>query len=297
MSARSDSSSAIDSSFSSAVPLLEHRVAEDRDAAEPREHVGEVRGLAAVGALLGLLQLGDERAHRRHAAEPLEPPPHRLQRQRRELRVAGEVAERDDQLDLRPLVGVAEREVAHPATVGGDPVADAERQHEGAHRRRGEQRLRHLLRRGGAGRVRELVALVRAVLDLDAEVGGEHDELDRRALEPEHEVERRLHPLRDRARKRVVVEPEQRQPPEPVRTEDVLRAKREEEPLEVVEAVERRHDPGERAGRGPEDPADPRPELALAHPAQEAELHHRRVDAPTGEDERDIASSAVAHPH
>ena len=92
------------------------------------------------------------------------------------------------------------------------------------------------------------------------------------------------------------MQPEQRQPPEPVRAEGVLRAKREEELLEVVEAVERGHDPGERARRGAEDPPDPRPEIALAHAAQEAELHHGRVDAAAGEDERDIAPFAVAHP-
>ena len=62
--------------------------------------------------------------------------------------------------------------------------------------------------------------------------------------------------------------------------------------LEVVEPVERRHRPGERAGRGAVDPADARPEVALAQPLEEAELHEHAVDGAAREDDRDIALHA-----
>jgi hypothetical protein len=86
------------------------------------------------------------------------------------------------------------------------------------------------------------------------------------------------------------VQTEQRQPPQPIRAEGVLRLQLEHEFLQVVEPVDRRHRPRERAGRRAEDPADPRPDRARAQPLEEAELHQHAVDAAAREDDRDIAS-------
>ena len=95
------------------------------------------------------------------------------------LRVARDVAEGDDEPDVGALERAAEREVAHPAAVGGDPVADGQREHERADRRRGEHGLRQRLGRRLVGRVGELVRAVGVLGD----VGREHDQLDRRSGE------------------------------------------------------------------------------------------------------------------
>src|SRR5918992_1317641 len=53
--------------------LLERSVPLDRDAHEPDQHVAQVHRLAARLPLLRLLELGDERAHRRHRAKAHQP--------------------------------------------------------------------------------------------------------------------------------------------------------------------------------------------------------------------------------
>jgi hypothetical protein len=82
----------------------------------------------------------------------------------------------------------------------------------------------------------------------------------------------------DRVGERVLVEADQRQPPEPVRPEDLVGAELEQELLQVVGPVERRHDTGESARGRPEDPADARPERALAQALEEARFHQHSVD-------------------
>src|SRR5947209_20152919 len=83
--------------------------------------------------------------------------------------------------------------------------------------------------------------------------------------------------------------PEQRHPPQRVRPEDVLGLKPEHEALQLVDAVERRHRPGEGAGRGAVDPADARPQVASAQALEEPELDEDAVDGPAGEDDRDVS--------
>jgi hypothetical protein len=91
------------------------------------------------------------------------------------------------------------------------------------------------------------------------------------------------------------VQPDQREPPEAVGAKHLVGPQPEQEVLELVEAVERRHRSGERARRGPEDPAHPRPELALADAPEKAQLQQDAVDRAAGEDERDVP--LVAHLH
>jgi hypothetical protein len=67
-----------------------------------------------------------------------------LQRSDAEARVLGEVAESDDQLDRIVAVGVGERKVADPRSVGRNAVADAQRHHERGHGGRGKDCLREL---------------------------------------------------------------------------------------------------------------------------------------------------------
>jgi GAF domain-containing protein len=90
------------------------------------------------------------------------------------------------------------------------------------------------------------------------------------------------------SRQRVVVQPEERQAPEPVRPERTLRLQVEEERLQLVEAVERGERAGKGARRGPEDRRHPVPERALVEPLQEAQLHHHAVDAAAREDDADV---------
>ena len=106
-----------------------------------------MRGLAALVPLLRLTQLRDQRANRRKLGKSLEPAAQRREPLGAHAGVLRQVAEADDQLDSRLVVGVAEREVAHPRAVGRDAVADLSRQHECAHRRRREHGLRHRLGR------------------------------------------------------------------------------------------------------------------------------------------------------
>ena len=142
---------------------------------------------------------------------------------------------------------MAEREVAHPGAVGRDPVADAHRQHEAADRRRGEDRLRHLLRCGRARGVLELGRAHAAAVGLAAHVGREDRHLDRALAERAGDLDRVAEPLLDRRRQPVVVRAEQRQPPQRVRPERLLRLQAQHEVLEVVEPVERGHGPRQRA--------------------------------------------------
>jgi hypothetical protein len=79
-----------------------------------------------------------------------------------------------------------------------------------------------------------------------------------------------------------------------MRPEGVLRPELEEEPLELVDPVERRHRTGERAGGGAEDPADPRPQRGLAEPLEEAQLEEDAVDPAAREHKRNVPFHA--HP-
>lgn len=54
---------------------LERRIARHRHAHETRDHLREVRRLAAPLALLGCLELAEQRTHRGDRPERLEPPP------------------------------------------------------------------------------------------------------------------------------------------------------------------------------------------------------------------------------
>src|SRR3954453_18615979 len=73
-----------------------------------------------------------------------------------------------------------------------------------------------------------------------------------------------------------------------MRPERLLRLQAGHEVLELLEAVEGSHRAGERAGRGAVDPADTRPELALAQALEEPELHQHAVDRAAGEDDRHV---------
>ncbi len=205
-----------------------------------------------------------------------------------EARIARQVAEAHDQLDARLVVRVAEREVPHPRAVGRDLLADRPRQHKRTDRRRREHGLREDLRRRRARGVRELVcAGARVVLDA-RHVGRADDELDRRRRELARHLDQLPDPLVDRLGQPVVVRAEERQPPERVRPEHVVRLQAEHELLEIVEPVERGHHAAERAGGCAVDPADARPDRALAQALQEAELQQHAVDGAAGEDERDV---------
>jgi len=160
--------------------LLEQRVLLHGDAHQANDHVSPVRGLAARVSLLGLSQLRDQRTDGRDLREPLEPPPQPLEPGRAEARVLRQVAEADDQLDARLVVCMAEREVTHPRAVGRDAVAHLPRQHERAHGRGREHRLRHRLGWRRAGRIGELVRARAAAVHVLADVGREHHDLDRR---------------------------------------------------------------------------------------------------------------------
>ena len=270
--------------------FLERCVPLDRDPHQPDDHVAEVNRLAALRARLGLVELRDQGADRRDGPEPLQAAAQPEDRLDPDARVVGDVAEGDDEADPRPLDRRAEGEVPYPAAVGGDPVADPERQHECADRRGGEHGLRHRLGRRLVGRVGELV---RGFL-VPRDVGCEDDHLDRRRRERIRQLDRLEQPLRDRRRQRIVVEAGQRQLPEPLRGEDVARLEAERELLQRVEPVERGHRSGQRARRGAVDAADPRPQRAAAQPPQEPELEQDAVHASARQHDRDIS---VAHVH
>ena len=247
-----------------------------------------MRRLPATRPLLGLVELREERADRRDAAEALETPAQRLQRGDTHARVARYVPERDDQVDLRMVVRVAEREVAHPRAVGRDPVADAKRHHHRRDRTRGEHRLRHHVRRGRARRVGELVGRAPVVVVV-GHVRRAYHELDRTAGQVLRDRGQVAELALDRARQGVVVQPEEREPPQPLRAKGLGRLQREQEAFEVVDAVECGHHPGERPRRRAEEPADAGPERALAQAEQEAELHEDPVHPTAGEDHPDVA--------
>ena len=132
-----------------------------------------------------------------------------------------------------------------------------------------------------------------AAVGVVGHVGGDDDQLDGACGERAGEVADAAEPLGDRLRQAVVVGAEQRQPPERVRPERLVRLQAEHEVLQLVEPVERGHRAGERAGRRAVDPADPRPELGLTQPLEKAELHEDAVDGAAREHDRDIAF----HPH
>jgi len=91
-----------------------------------------------------------------------------------------------------------------------------------------------------------------------------HEELDPRRDDVAGEPVDRNEPLRDRVRQRVVVETGQRELPQPVRPEGLVRREVQHEPLERVQPVDDRHDAGERSGGRSVDPADRVPERVLA---------------------------------
>ena len=259
------------------VALLERRAAKHGKPHQPRDHVHVVRGLATAVARLRLLELRDQRTDRRHARERTQAPLQPGERGDVEPRIGREVPERHDRADVRPGVRVPEREVPGPRAVGGDAVADAEREDERRDRGRREDRLRHELRRRVPRRVCELEVVRCGALGL-RHVGREDDELLVRMRELLGDGRQVADPPVDRLGQRVLVQADQRQTPEPVRPENVVGAELEQELLEVVDAVERGHHAGERAGRRPEDPANSRPERALAHALQEARFHQHSVD-------------------
>ena len=183
-----------------------------------------------------------------------------------------------------------EREVADPRTVGRDAVGDRTGKDERADGGRREDRLGHRRGRRRSRRIAELVG-VRAggIVSAVADVGRADDDLDRRRRELRRGLLDISEPLGDRVRQAVVVRAEQRQPPQRMRPEDVVRLQLEHEPLERLEPVERRHRPGERARGRAVDPADPRPERAGPQPLKEAELEQDAVDRTAGEDDCDVA--------
>ena len=186
------------------------------------------------------------------------------------------------------VVRVAERIVPHPAAVGGDPVADAQRQDECAHGSGCEHRLGEDLRRRRARRPHELARVLSVHVLVGRDVRRQHDELDLRLGDPARELDPVAEPLLDRVRKRVVVEAQQRQLPEPVRPEGLLRPQRDQERLEIVEAIERRERPRQSARRGAEDPSHAWPERRLAHALEETQLHQHAVHAAAREDDRRV---------
>ena len=187
---------------------------------------------------------------------------------------------------------MAEREVPHPRSVGDDAVADLPREHERAHRRRREHRVRHQLGRRRTRRIRELERVRASPMHVLADVRGEDDDFDRCVRELARDLRQVAEPLVHRRRQLVFVRAEQRQPPQRVRPERVLGLEAEHELLELVEAVERGHHAGDRARRRAVDPADARPEVGLAQPLEEAELHQEPVDGSPGENDCDVAFHA-----
>jgi hypothetical protein len=140
----------------------------------------------------------------------------------------------------------------------------------------------------------ERVAVAPRLLGL-GQVGRADDELDLARAQLGRQLLGRPEPLGDRLREGVLVAAEQQQAPEPVGPEHVLRLERQQETLAIVEPVERRQGTVQRAGRRPEDPADSRPECALADPPKESEFHQGAIDAAARQDERRVPSVAHAH--
>ena len=86
-----------------------------------------------------------------------------------------------------------------------------------------------------------------AAVRVVADVGREDDDLDRRLGKVAGDLGEVAEPFVDRRRQPVVVRAEQRQAPQRVGPERVLRLQAQHEVLEVVQPVERRHHPGHRA--------------------------------------------------
>ncbi len=138
-------------------------------------------------------------------------------------------------------------------------------------------------------RVLELEVACFVALRIVAHVGRVDDELDVGGCERGSELFRRSDAVGDGRRQRVVVQAA-RELPDRAGTKRVLRLDAEDELLEVGEASQRCHGPGERAGGRAVDPADARPERGLREALQEPELEQDPVDPSAGEDERDVAS-------
>ena len=257
-------------------PHLEGGVPRDRHAHQSADHLGEVAGLATLLPFLGRAHLFEQRAHRRDRAERLETPPEPAEILARDAGRPGDVLEADDLADRRVVVGMPEREVPHPAAVRADHVADPEGEDESADRRRREDRAGQLIGVGRATRVEPLVCPF--LVDLAVrDVRDAHDELDRRLDDVARELVDRHEALRDRVRERVLVETRQRELPQAVGAERLVRRELQHEPLQRVEPVDDRHHPGQRTGGRAVDPADRFPERVLAQPAQEAELEEQAV--------------------
>src|SRR5262249_41377362 len=79
------------------------------------------------------------------------------------------------------------------------------------------------------------------------------------------------------------------------RPERLVGLEPEQERLEIVEAVEGRHRPRERARRRSVDPADALPEVGLGQSFQEAELEEDAVDSTPRQDDRDVAAVRLGH--
>ena len=146
MSRRRLRSAATDASRSAEEVLLEHGVARDRDAHQPDDQLAVVGGLSPARPLLREADLGEERPHRGHGAEAVEPVPQPLEERGVRRPVARDVAERGDRVHLRIPVRMLEREVAHPTAVRRDRAVDGERKDEPADGGRGENRPPHRLR-------------------------------------------------------------------------------------------------------------------------------------------------------
>ena len=188
------------------------------------DHVGEMGRLAALLALLRDAELADQRPDGRDGAERLEPAAKACEVLARPARRARDVAEADDLRDVGVVVRLAEREVPHPASVGPDHVADAERQHERADRRRGEHGAGHHV---DGRRPARVDVLVRVELVGQAAVGdvGDGHETARPGTSRRPGRARSIGASRSASvsGSDVVVQAVERRLPEPVRPERLLR--------------------------------------------------------------------------
>src|SRR5262245_51823175 len=144
------------------------------------------------------------------------------------------------------------------------------------------------------GRVLELEVALHVAGRVLADVGGVHEELDRRCSELRSELEGRTDALRHGVGQRVVVEAA-RELPDRARSKGIVRFEVEQELLEVVEAVERGHRSGERTRGGAVDPPDPRPQRRLGEAAEEPELEQDAVDPAARQDHGDVATVGLGH--
>ena len=98
----------------------------------------------------------------------------------------------------------------------------------------------------------------------------------------------------------------QREPPEALRPEDVTGLEAQNELLELVQQVQRRHRPRQCPRGRAVDSSDSRPQRTDAQALQEAELEKHAVHATTGEHDRDVPLAHILivvlllgprHPH